>query len=76
MPTPKEAQNRKKAISCRNKKSYAKESSAQSRANHLYSKGLKLKPYHCDICGNWHVCKRDKQSVLADLFKQIEKERK
>lgn len=76
MPTPKEAQARKKSVSCRNKKAYAKEAMAQARANHLYSKGLRLKPYQCDVCGKWHVCKRDKQSVLTDLFKQIEKERR
>lgn len=76
MPTPKEAQQRKKAISCREKSGFPSEETAQKVAGRMNKKGKHVRTYKCDICGKFHICKRDKSSVLADLFKKIEKERK
>lgn len=76
MPSPKEAQQRKKAISCREKSVFLSEETAQKAAGRMNQKGKHVRPYKCDICGKFHICKRDKASVLADLFKKIEKERR
>lgn len=76
MPTNQEAQRRKKAISCRGKAGFPTEEIAQKVAGRMNSKGKHVKPYKCDICGKFHVCKREKASVLADLFKEIERQRR
>jgi len=75
MPTKKQAQQRRIAASCRNKKAYPDQVAAQKRAGHLHTKGVRLKPYKCPTCSKWHLCSRDKTSVLMDLFSQIERER-
>lgn len=69
MPTQKQRK------SCRNKKKYDSNHTAQSRASYLHTKGLYLRPYECPVCKGWHLAKRNKLSVMADLFKRIEKER-
>lgn len=61
--------------SCRHKKKYPSEGSALGRAGHLNSKGIRVKPYLCACCKGWHLCKRDKVSVLTELFSIIDKER-
>lgn len=65
----------KKVRSCREKKTYKTLAEAMSSANHLHGKGIYVKPYQCSICNKFHVTKRDKVSVLNDLFKLIEKDR-
>lgn len=76
MTTKAQAISRKKSISCRTKAVFSSETDAQGAAGRMNAKGRRVKPYRCDICGKWHLSKRDKVSVLTDLFSQIEKERK
>lgn len=71
----KQSQKTKRQQSCRTKKSYPSLNKANTSVAHLHGKGVYVKPYVCVICGKYHLCKRDKESVLMDLFKQIEKEK-
>lgn len=76
MTTKAQAQRRKKAISCRTKVAFPSEAAAQGAAGRMNASGKRVKPYQCDICKKWHICSRNKVSVLTELFGQIEKERK
>lgn len=66
----------KRARSCRNKKRYQTEDQAQQRASYLNARDIFVKPYFCQICKQYHLTSRSKQSVLSDLFKRIEKEKR
>lgn len=70
-----QSQKTKKQRSCREKKIYKSLSEANFSVAHLHKKGIYVKPYECSICGKYHLTKRSKENVLADLFKKIEKER-
>lgn len=71
----KQSQSTKKQRSCRTKKVYFSMKEADRSVAHLHGKGIYVKPYECSICGKYHLTKRTKENILADLFKQIEKER-
>ncbi len=72
----KQSQKTKKQRSCRTKKVYLSMKEADSSVAHLHGKGIYVKPYSCSVCGKFHLTKRNKESVLEDIFKKIEKERK
>lgn len=71
----KRIQKAKQKNNCHAKRTYSTMEEALASSNRQHGKGLYLKPYACGICGKFHLTKRDKVSVLTDLFKAIEKER-
>ena len=71
----KQRQKTKQQKSCRTKKAYNSFKEANHKVTFLHGNGVYVKPYECSICGKYHLCKRDKESLLMDLFKQIEKEK-
>lgn len=75
MPTKKEASRAKTNRSCRTKQKLT-ELAANVVAAKMNKKGKYVKPYLCPTCKGWHICGRNKESVLMDLFKKIENERK
>ena len=72
----KQSSKNKQQKSCRTKKADNTIDEAIKRANYLHKKGIYLRTYNCKICGKIHLCKRSKETVLKDLFKQIERESK
>lgn len=61
--------------SCRTKKKYNDEQAAHISASKCHNKGIYVKAYKCTVCSGWHLARRNKASVLTDLFKKIERER-
>lgn len=75
MPTPSDRAKTKQKASCRNKRKLG-ESLAYKIAAGMNAKGKYTKPYKCSICNGWHICSRNKVSILNQLFDQIVAERK
>lgn len=72
----KKAADKSKKKSCQTKKTYPTIHAAHYSVAKQHKKGIYLKPYACDRCGLFHLTRRTKENVLADLFKKIEQERR
>jgi hypothetical protein len=60
VPRPDNGFEQRRRAACASKERYASEAEARSIAlmNAPRGRGAAVTPYHCDVCGGWHLTSR------------------